>query len=163
MMSAEDKDKMTMKFVKPSLPLFANTEKDKFVIPSATLLTFLLAIAPGYLFYKSMQPDIDIKREENKVSSPSYTQPVIRQIDEAQAPQPSASQNTQQQQNQGMSPKAQDLFNQADYAFRNREYDKALTLLQVASGLDPNNQMILNAIDKVKNEQRAAINSMQIR
>jgi hypothetical protein len=62
-----------------------------------------------------------------------------------------------------MSPKAQDLFNQADYAFRNKEYDKALTLLQVASGVDPNNQIILNAIDRVRSEQRAAINSMQIR
>lgn len=264
MMSAEDKDKMTMKFVKPSLPLFADTGKDKFVIPGATLLTFLLAIAPGYLFYQSKKPKEiapvaystpfgkvtivngkELLINGNKLSPPvtgdwglsipwksdlkngyallvmnnsggtacpvqyrfvilnsggykvsnefgtcsdlakaavlndlpAVTMPELRtgnqktfvfdgvsistnsQNDQQQNSEPVS----QGQRTQTLSPKAQDLFNQADYAFRNREYDKALTLLQVASSLDPNNQTILNAIDKVKNEQRAAINSMQIR
>lgn len=159
-MNEEDKNKMVMKFIKPTLPLFANTEKDKFVIPIASIICFLIAFTPGYLFYKSTQPNFVEKKQEKQITAPAYSQPTTRSSEEQQ---PSSANNTQQQQAQTMSPKAQDLFNQADYAFRNKEYDKALTLLQVANGLDPKNQVILNAIDQVRNAQNAAINSMQIR
>lgn len=260
-MSDDDKNRMVMTFVKPTMPLLANTAKDKFVIPAVTLICFLLALAPGYIFYQSKKPkqvapevystpfgkisivdgkellfngkklnppvtggfslDVEWKSDLKdgyaflvmnnlggtacpalyrfvilnssgyKVSNefgtcsdlakpfirdnlPSVAMPELRTggqktytFDGASIKE--VSQNEQQQdpsapkQTQTISPKAQDLINQADYAFRNKEYDKALTLLQVASGLEPGNQSILNAIDQVKNAQRAAVNSMQIR
>jgi len=62
-----------------------------------------------------------------------------------------------------MSPKAQELYNQAEQAFKNKEYDRALTLLQVANSIDPSNQKILNGINYVKNAQASAVNNMQIK
>ena len=159
-LSMEEKDKMVMAFVKPAMPFLADTEKDKFVLPGVSLLCFLLAFVPGYMSYKSMQPSYVDNAPATSYSAPApapepaapQTQVENTSPDSQQAPQP-----------QSMSPKAQELYNQAEQAFKNKEYDRALTLLQVANSIDPSNQKILNGINYVKNAQASAINNMQIK
>ncbi|MBT8610168.1 hypothetical protein G6660_08975 [Polynucleobacter paneuropaeus] len=163
-LSTEEKDKMVMAFVKPAMPLMADTEKDKFVLPGVSLICFLLAFVPGYMFYKSMQPNYVENEPAQRYSAPApqaAPEPVAppAQVDNTT----SAPQQVPQTQTQSMSPKAQDLYNQAEQAFKNKEYDKALTLLQVANSIDPSNQKILNGINYVKNAQASAVNNMQIK
>ena len=50
-LSTDEKEKMVMAFVKPSMPLLANTDKDMFVLPATSLICFLLAFVPGYMFF----------------------------------------------------------------------------------------------------------------
>ena len=93
------------------------------------------------------------------VSTKSSNSPATQQAPAVQAPAPVAP----AQSSDAMSQKAQDLFDQATVALGNREYDRALTLLQVADGMEPSNPKILNAINVVKNAQANAVKSMQIK
>jgi hypothetical protein len=165
--------------------VLANISHDKYVIPTLTLFFLLGAILPGYLSSESTQsntssPEIQTQAlpqsvqtaPEPKQDSHQEIQTIPESIQSAPEPEPEPepepiksvpksvpSSPEQSQQSQ----KIIELYNQASNAYRRKEFDKALTYLEIAKGIEPNNLQIHQAIEKVKREQIEAIHNLEIK
>jgi hypothetical protein len=184
-LSAEEKENMAKAFQRPDKSVLANISHDKYVIPTLTLFFLLGAILPGYLSSESTQsntssPEIQTQAlpqsvqtaPEPKQDSHQEIQTIPESIQSAPEPEPEPepepiksvpksvpSSPEQSQQSQ----KIIELYNQASNAYRRKEFDKALTYLEIAKGIEPNNLQIHQAIEKVKREQIEAIHNLEIK
>jgi hypothetical protein len=178
-LSAEEKENMAKAFQRPDKSVLANISHDKYVIPTLTLFFLLGAILPGYLSSESFQsntssPEIQTEALPQSVQtapepiqdSPQETQTIPEPIKSPPEPEPiksvpksipSSPEQSQQSQ------KIIELYNQASDAYRRKEFDKALTYLEIAKGIEPNNLQIHQAIEKVKREQVEAIHNLEIK
>lgn len=151
-MSDEDKTALTSTYQKPKLPIFADTSKDKFYLSGLSIAGVLFVLLPLINFSSS-----------NSVTAKPENEAVVAPQSSAQNEQSPVTSEVQQAQSNDMSPQAIELYNKASDAYERKEYDKALTLLEVARGVDPNSSKINQAIEVVKRAQLQALQNMQIR
>jgi uncharacterized protein involved in exopolysaccharide biosynthesis len=102
----------------------------------------------------SSNTSVTVKPENEAVVAPQSS---------AQTEQSPVTSEGQPVQSNDMSPQAIELYNKASDAYERKEYDKALTLLEVARGIDPGSSKINQAIEVVKRAQLQALQNMQIR